>query len=123
MSSIWVKRKPPRPRQSGSRSAKPMLSLALNTQISLLRICIRHLLPAFAVWFLLGVLVASEVPAANEKNRVGTVTVALTVGKPVTFLPDEAFGRAIDGLSQGEVDQVYTRQNIDRLETSGLRRV
>jgi hypothetical protein len=82
----------------------------------------RKLRLALGVWFLLVAPVAAGNQAVAEKNLVGTVTVDLG-GKPGTFLPDEAFGRAMDGLSQGEVDRVYTRQNIEKIETSGLHRV
>lgn len=123
MSSYLFKHKPSRLRRLKSRSTEPIASLALTRQKSLLRVRRQYLLLAFALWFLLAAPVMSGIVAADEKHRLDTVTVDLTVGKPVTFLPDEAFGRAIDGLSQGEVDRVYTRQNIDKIETSGLHRV
>ena len=60
--------------------------------------------------------------AGKSARAAATVTIDLS-GKPVTFLPDEAFGRAIDGLDKGQVETTYTPENIEKINSSGLRGV
>ena len=61
--------------------------------------------------------------SADQKNAVGIAVNIDLSGKPVTFLPDEAFGRAIDGLDQGQVKSTYTPLNINKINSSGFHRV
>jgi hypothetical protein len=49
------------------------------------------------------------------------VIIDLADGPASSFVPDDAFGAVIDGLSHDRVDQVYTPGNIQALQRAGLR--
>jgi hypothetical protein len=59
----------------------------------------------------------------NAESLTGKVTVNLSHGPVAKFLPDDAFGGALDGQEEGEVARVYSGDNIARMRSAGLRKV
>lgn len=55
------------------------------------------------------------------ESHPGKVVIDLRAGPANTFIPDEAFGVVIDGLSRGRVKQVFTPDNIKAFNRAGLR--
>jgi hypothetical protein len=61
-------------------------------------------------------------PAARERTT-GTITIDES-GRPVSrFRPDETFGAALDGKQQGQIDRIYTPENINKMRSAGLRKI
>jgi hypothetical protein len=61
--------------------------------------------------------------ASQAASPTGEVTVDLSRGPVAEFLPDEAFGAALDGQKQGKVDRIYTPENIAKMRTAGLKKI
>jgi F5/8 type C domain. len=61
--------------------------------------------------------------ASQVESLAGEVTVDLSRGPVAEFLPDEAFGAALDGQKRGEVDRIYTPENIAKMRTAGLKKI
>ena len=71
----------------------------------------------------LSLLLCSTSSSAGKGIIAGNVTVDLS-GAPLSeFSPDETFGAALDGLEKGEVDKIYTEQNIRKMRSAGLRKI
>jgi hypothetical protein len=58
---------------------------------------------------------------AQSQGAAGTVRIAVQSGPVATFVPDQALGAAVDGLPAGQIDELYTRHNIDAMARTGLR--
>jgi hypothetical protein len=67
----------------------------------------------------LGVAASERTPDSAAEE----VTIDLTVPPVGQFFPDEAFGGAIDGLTGGRVDKLFTPHNERAMLTAGLRPV
>src|SRR6476620_4771650 len=71
----------------------------------------------------LSLLLCSTSSSAGKGIIAGNVTVDLS-GAPLSeFSPDETFGAALDGQEKGEVDKIYTEQNIRKMRSAGLRKI
>lgn len=64
----------------------------------------------------LGLAACSAAPSPPHES----VVIDLASGPANSFVPDEAFGAVIDGLSRHRVNQVYTSYNIRALQRAGL---
>jgi hypothetical protein len=57
-------------------------------------------------------------PGSNSVAKeltTGTITIDLS-GRPISkFRPDATFGAALDGKQEGQIDRIYTTQNIDKM--------
>jgi hypothetical protein len=65
-------------------------------------------------------------PASNSAGKAsldGTVTIDLLRGPVGEFLPNDAFGAALDGHDSGTTARIYTPHNIDKMQGAGLRRI
>jgi hypothetical protein len=60
---------------------------------------------------------------AGNDGQPGTVRIDLARGPVAQFLPDEAFGAALDGHQSGEIARIYTEGNIKKMEGAGLRKI
>jgi hypothetical protein len=67
-------------------------------------------------------LISIIASTAQGKTLSETITVDLAHGPIAEFLPD-AFGGALDGHETGEVKQIYSTENVQRMLSAGLRRV
>jgi hypothetical protein len=61
--------------------------------------------------------------SAEAKILTVRVTVDLSRGPLAEFLPDEAFGAALDGHAKDEVERIYTAENVKKMRSAGLRKV
>jgi hypothetical protein len=71
--------------------------------------------------WLISILASGSI--ANAKALSETITVDLMHGPITEFLPDEVFGGALDGHEAGEVKQIYSTENMQRMLGAGLRKV
>lgn len=65
-------------------------------------------------------------PASNSAGKAslgGTVTIDISRGPVAEFLPNDAFGAALDGQEKGELVRIYTANNIRRMQSAGLRKI
>jgi hypothetical protein len=62
-------------------------------------------------------------PKPAAQAAIGRIVVALSKGPVNSFVPDDAFGAALDGMGKGEVEQLYTPFNIERMRSAGLKRI
>ena len=65
-------------------------------------------------------------PASNSAGKAslgGTVTIDISRGPVAEFLPNDAFGAALDGQKKGELVRIYTADNIRRMQSAGLRKI
>ena len=66
-------------------------------------------------------------PASNSAGKAslgGTVTIDLSRGPVAEFLPNDAFGAALDGQKKGAASSgIYTADNIERMQSAGLRKI
>lgn len=65
---------------------------------------------------------ASRTPA-TAGAATGSVIIDLAHGPSSEFLPDQAFGAALDGQQRGDVERIYTPENIAKMRTAGLRSI
>jgi len=70
--------------------------------------------------WLISILASGSI--ANAKALSETITVDLMHGPITEFLPDEVFGGALDGHEAGEVKQIYSTENMQRMLGAGLRK-
>lgn len=69
------------------------------------------------------VLMGSSSSAAEKQRITGNVTIDLSGRALSEFRPDETFGAALDGKEKGELDQIYTLENIRKMRSAGLRKI
>jgi hypothetical protein len=65
-------------------------------------------------------------PAANSAGKAslkGTVRIDTFRGPVAEFLPDEAFGAALDGQKEGELGRIYTADNLRKMQSARLRKI
>ena len=59
----------------------------------------------------------------TQAAQTELITVDLSRGPIVEFIPDETFGAALDGKEAGEVKTIYTQHNVRKMLSAGLRSV
>ncbi len=74
-------------------------------------------LPKHALAIATAMLLAGVASASDS----GMVTVELSDRPANTFLPHQAFGAGLDGLEEGDVERLYTPDNIRQMKTAGLK--
>ena len=85
----------------------------------------RSLCSAAALFVLAAAAPVSGAPGRGPQKPppIGTVTIAERQGPVNRFRPDDAFGAALDGMGKGEVEQLYTPHNVERMRSAGLKRI
>jgi len=81
-------------------------------------------LPSFGtILVALTALLASSANSVEKKLTTGTITIDLS-GQPISeFRPDDTLGAALDGQEEGELNQIYTPENIGKMRSAGLRKI
>jgi hypothetical protein len=71
----------------------------------------------------LTVFLGSSSNSVAKELASGTITIDLS-GQPISqFRPDATFGAALDGKEEGELNQIYTPENIRKMRSAGLRKI
>jgi hypothetical protein len=73
----------------------------------------------------LGFVLAALASASmvNAQPLTGTVTVDISRAPIASFVPDQAFGAALDGHEEGETSSIYSANNIQKMRSAGLQEV
>jgi hypothetical protein len=73
----------------------------------------------------LGFVLAALASASmvNAQSLTGTVTVDISGAPIASFVPDQAFGAALDGHEEGETSSIYSANNIQKMRSAGLQEV
>lgn len=69
------------------------------------------------------VLVESNTNSVAKELTSGTITIDLSDQPISKFRPDATFGAALDGKEQGDLNQIYTTENIRKMRSAGLRKI
>ena len=68
------------------------------------------------------IVLASNSPI-HAQPLAGKVIIDLSRGPIAEFVPDQAFGAALDGHGEGETALIYSAYNIRKMRTAGLRQI
>ena len=73
----------------------------------------------------LGFVLAAFASASmvNAQPLTETVTVDISRGPIADFVPDQAFGAALDGHEEGETTSIYSANNVQKMRSAGLQEV
>lgn len=63
---------------------------------------------------------AATAGSIGPENSAPEVTIDLSKGAIAEFLPNEAFGAAVDGQKQGQIAAIYSPQNVEQMLRTGF---
>ena len=66
---------------------------------------------------------AATAGSIGPENSAPEVTIDLSKGAIAEFLPNEAFGAAVDGQKQGQIAAIYSPQNVEQMLRTGFNQV